>query len=196
MNEHLRKALQAAERQLDSKAADELIQEAAYDAIEQSILHRNTTSANQLLGALPRLMPRRRNARPCLAAYLERWGNLVYREATRGFEFRDLHDRGSWTENYKASIRNSIWTKMLTNDDANDPVVRDAAKEFRKLIDSLRKHDQSFIGHRQLLEKFENVLSEYGRTDEWARESKRVMNLFDESTRRKTMRATKYAKGS
>jgi len=169
------------------------IRAAAVDAVQQSIVNGNATSANQLLG-LVHLFTKRRDAKVSLIAYLEKWGNIYRRKGTDDLRFHKREPAASWTKEYEALVVQDDWTEATTSSDR--PRVRDAEDELRKLVNSLKKVESDHLVHPELLAKVDEAILAYGRSDLSDRERERVRGktLFDISIRRKTMRAGKYAK--
>lgn len=173
-----------------------MIRESALQAIRQSVCHGNVTAANQLLKILPSIT-RSTNAKRALIEYLEKWGRLHFYHSRGEFGYAKKRDEVSWTDEYEAQVMADSWSVYVKpSDNANSQVV-DADKEFRKVLDRLKRiasDPARTVLHSALMSKVQEVLYAYGRSDEWTREEQRGRTLFDQSVARKTTRASKFAK--
>lgn len=176
---------------------ESMLRASALYAIQQSVCHGNTTAANQLLKSFP-LVTRRPNAKPALIAYLEKWGRLAFDRSRDEFGYPKKHKEVIWSGEYETQVVSDSWTNYLKPTEEANSVVVDADKEFRKVLDRLKRiaaDPTKTVLHSILVSKVQEVLYAYGRSDEWEREVKHARTLFDRSVARKTTSATKYAKG-
>jgi hypothetical protein len=170
--------------------------ESVIRALKISISDGNTGPANYVLKLLP-LVTKKAGAQEALIKYFETWGNLYFNKSSVTLKHSQRHVP-PWSNNYEAQIRASAWEKLIDSPPRSSPSVIDADKEFRGILSRLQRISQDSkrtILHPALLSKVQEVLLAYGRTDEWTIEDKRGRTLFDESVKRTTTRASKYAKG-
>ncbi len=109
------------------------------------------------------------------------------------------HKEVIWSGEYETQVVSDSWTNYLKPTEEANSVVVDADKEFRKVLDRLKRiaaDPTKTVLHSILVSKIQEVLYAYGRSDEWEREDKHTRTLFDRSVARKTTSATKYAKGA
>lgn len=175
---------------------ESMLRASALYAIRQSVCHGNTTAANQLLKSLP-LVTRSPNAKQALIDYMEKWGRLSF-DRSRG-EFGYPKKEVSWSDEYEAQVMSDSWTNYKESPGRPNSVVLDADKEFRKVLDRLKRASSDptkTVLHSVLVSKVQEVLYAYGRSDERTREELRGRTLFDQSAARKTTRASKFAKGT
>lgn len=171
-----------------------LFQESVILAIRRSICDGNSGPANLLLKLLP-LVTKKSGAKEALIRHFETWGKLYFNK-THGTLNHSKIAR-TWTSEYEAQVKASSWEDSI--EAAPGPSVFDADKEFRKVLERLKRVSEDpdkTILHASLLTKIQEVLYAYGRTDEWTREVQQGRTLFDQSVKRATTRATKYAKGT
>lgn len=173
-----------------------LIQAAAVEAIQQSFLG-NTTPANLLIKMLPEVGQRSPGARKSLIEYLVKWGNLRYSEQVGKFKFVGLLRPEEWTNSYEATVSKHRWDGTIEESSPKTQPIVDAEVEIRKVIDRLEKikdDPEREVVHPFLINKIRAILFEYGTSSKYEPEVKRGRTLFDESTKRQTMRASKHAK--
>lgn len=99
------------------------------------------------------------------------------------------------SDDYESACKSPYWEmgqkiKRKSN-------VYDADKEFRKVVERLRKVEEDpekVLLHSVLVSKVKELIYAYGRSDECTQEEKRGRTLFDQSTTMSTMRASKHAK--
>jgi hypothetical protein len=171
-----------------------LFQESIILAIRRSISDGNSEPANRLLKLLP-LVTKKSGAKEALIRHFETWGNLYFNKTLGTFKHSKI--ARSWTGEYEAQVIASSWEDSI--EAAAGPSVFDADKEFRKVLERLKRVSEDpakTILHASLLTKVQEVLYAYGRTDEWIREEQQGRTLFDQSVKRATTRASKYAKGT
>ena len=156
----------------------------------------NSEPANRLL-KLPPLTTKKSGAREALIKYFETWGKLYFDSFRGTLNYSKKHIAHTWTSEYEAQVRANVWAELIES--LPDPSVFDADKEFRKVLDRLNRISEdstNTILHASLLSKVQEVLYAYGHTDEWTGEEKRNRTLFDQSVKRATTRASKYAKAA
>lgn len=177
---------------------ESMLQESAVYAIRQSVCHGSVTAANQLLKSLP-LVTRNANAKQALIEYLEKWGRLYFAHSGGGFGYSKQHNKVSWSDDHEAQVMSDSWTSYIKPPEKPDSEVLDADKEFRKVLDRLKRASSDptkTVLHSVLVSKVQEVLYAYGRSDECTREEQRGRTLFDQSVARKSTRASKFAKGT
>lgn len=175
---------------------DNLFQGLIVDAIQTSIISRNTGPANELLMALPRFN-KNESADEALIKYFETWGRLCYSEGKLKYA-RHLEDR-VWTDEYKAKVTKLPWTALIAKSTKPSNAVINAEKEFRVVLDRLLRASEDSsktIIHSLLVGKMQEALNSYGRSDEWMEQDKKYRTIFDQSVKTSTVSASKYAKGS
>jgi hypothetical protein len=183
---------------ISKERRESMFQDSAVYAIRQSVCHGDTTAANQLLKLLP-LVSRSANAKQALIEYLEKWGRLYFDHSRGEFGYTKKHNEVTWSDEYEAQAMSDSWTSYIKPSERLTSVVVDADKEFRKVLDRLKRISSDptkTVLHSMLVSKVQEVLYAYGRSDEWTREERRGGTLFDQSVARKTTRASKFAKGT
>lgn len=174
-----------------------LFQESAVLAIHQSF-RGNSNQANFLLKLIP-LVKMKLGAKKALIEYFERWGNLYFNESLGTLKISKKYNASAWTNEYESEVSANPWTKLIEATTRHPTTVYDADKEFRKVVERLRKISEDptkTLLHPILVSKAQEFLYAYGRTEEWTREDSKGRTLFDQSTMRSTMRASKFAKGT
>lgn len=171
-----------------------LFHESVILAVRRSICDGNSEPANRLLKLLP-LVTKKSGAKEALIRHFETWGKLHFSKALGTLKYSKI--ARTWTCEYEAQVTASSWEDSI--EAARGPSVFDADKEFRKVLERLKRvseDSEKTILHASLLTKVQEVLYAYGRTDEWTREVQQGRTLFDQSVKRATTRASKYAKGT
>jgi hypothetical protein len=172
-----------------------LFHESVILAIRRSICDGNSEPANRLLKLLP-LVTKKSGAKEALIRHFEMWGKLYFNK-TLGTLKHSKNIARTWTNEYENQVIASSWEDSI--EAAPGPSIFDADKEFRKVLERLKRVSEDpakTILHASLLTKVQEVLYAYGRTDEWTREEQQGRTLFDQSVKRATTRASKYAKGT
>jgi hypothetical protein len=173
-------------------------QESVVLAVRRSICDGNSEPANRLLQLLP-FITRKPGAKDALIEYFQTWGKLYFDTSAGVLKYAKKHNSRVWSDEYEIEVRASRWTDLIGASARQTKPILDADKEFRKVLDRLRRASEDptkTIFHASLLAKVQEVLYAYGRTDEWTREENRSRTLFDQSVRMSTTRATKFAKGT
>lgn len=141
-------------------AFDVEVQQAAYQCIGQSIVHRNSTPAADLYEAVgPHL-------KAVVLAYFERFGNLCWSKTEKKVIFFDVAKRTDlpaleWTETYAAKVAEFIWTKAKKEP---TPVsIYDVQEECDKFLERLMKAVKkgAELKHKALLERLSETFNRY-----------------------------------
>jgi len=172
-----------------------LFHESVIVAVRRSICDGNSEPANRLLKLLP-LVTKKSGAKEALIRHFETWGKFHFHKSL-GVLKHSKNITRTWTSEYEAQVIASSWEDLI--EATPGPSVFDADKEFRKVLERLKrvsKDSAKTILHASLLIKVQEVLYAYGRTEEWTREEQQGRTLFDQSVKRATTRASKYAKGT
>lgn len=182
---------------ISKERRESMFRQSAVYAIRQSVCHGNVTTANQLLKSLP-LVIKNANAKQAFIEYLEKWGRLYFAHSGGVFGYSKQHNEVIWSDDYQAQVMSDSWTNHIKPQKRLDSVVVDAGKEFRKVLDRLKRicsDPTKTVLHSALVSKVQEALNAYGMSDESTREEqKSKRTLFDQSVARKTMGASKYAK--
>lgn len=174
-----------------------IFQESVVLAIRQSF-HGNSDPANYLLKLLP-LVTRKHGSKKALIEYFERWGSLISNPTLGALKYSKKRNSVAWTSEYESEVKANHWTKLIGATATETATVYDADKEFRKVLDRLKKiaaDPTKTLCHDVLVSKVQDVLYAYGGTEDWVQEDKKQRTLFDRSTQGTTIRAGKFAKGS
>jgi len=145
-----------------AKKTEAEIQAVAVQCIAQSIVHRNSTPAQQLYDNLPRGM-----RHDSLVAYFTLFGNLAYSKEHKGIVFYDVEKLERkpalvWTDAYAAKVALFHWTNGTKK-----PVpanVFDAMAEVNKLLERLTKlasDTTKEVKHSDLVSKITAVVNAY-----------------------------------
>lgn len=177
-----------------------LFRNALVNAIHQSIVHNNVSVAQPLINLVPVVFGQSLN-KDALLEFLIHWGNFRYVRELDQLRLNKKFKPDHWTAEFEnrvkiAELKPSKSTKSELK--TAKTVVVDAEKEFRTTLERLLRaadDPEKTVSHRVLLKKVQEVIYSYGRSDDWEAENKRIHTLFDSSTRRSTIRATKYSKG-
>lgn len=177
-----------------------LFREALLNAIQQSIVHSNVSVAQPLIQLVPVIFGKS-ISKETLLEFLIQWGNFRYNKQTDRLLLNRKFKPGYWTPEVENQIRAAEIkpSKNPTSESKETkPSVVDAEKEFRVALDRvLRAIDdpEKTVLHPLLVKKVQEAIYSYGRSDAWDDENKRIRTLFDSSTQRSTVRASKYSKG-
>ncbi len=166
-------------------------------AISQSVQYNNCDVAKSLLKCLP-FVNKKAGAKDALIKFFETWGNLHYDKTHDLLRHKKRHKPEIWTPEHEQHLIALNWADAIEDTKATK-IVYDADDEFRTVLMRLKKvaeDPERILLHKVLLEKIEEAIYAYGRTDTKLNEEKRGRTLFDASTKMSTMRAGKYAKVS
>jgi hypothetical protein len=181
---------------IDASKKNDITQHLAAEAISYSILHGDITLANKLLESVknqPKIAKQ-------LIVYMESWGNLQHKPVQNAFGYLKKRDKSCWDAEIKTGLESNPWFKAFApKAPRNESTVVDADKEIRRLVERLlnvKTDSKKVLLHEALLTKVQDLILDYGRSDEKAKDDVRANTLFDKSTTRTTTRASIYAKGS
>ena len=176
---------------------DALVQEAAIDAIKSSIVHGDVTVAGRLVELFAALV-RRNESKQQLIDYLTTWGNFRQLEKDRLGDLRRFSQE-DWTADYAAKVSAHRWNDLEHPTTEVKKVTVDAEVEVRKLLRRLEKLSEdpsNEVKNMILVSKIRAPLFDLGSESLAEGHSTPSRVLFDESIARKTLHASKYAKGS
>ena len=177
---------------IDRIKKDGLIQHFTIEAIRASVLHGDINNANYLVTSTGI------SVKKCklLINYFEKWGNLKFNPRKNSLGYFKNHDKENWENLCKEILAaDPFFHEPKVND--LEPIV-DADAEFRRVVERLNKvknDPNRVLLHSVLLDKVNEAILGYGRSDEKEQGDRKGAALFDRSTTKTTLRATKYAKG-
>ncbi len=112
-----------------------LFHESVILAVRRSICDGNSETANRLLRLLP-LATKKPGAKEALIRHFETWGKLYFNKTLGALKYSKNVAR-SWTNEYEAQVIVSSWEDSI--EAAPGPSVFDADKEFRKVLERLKR---------------------------------------------------------
>jgi hypothetical protein len=182
---------------LPKEQKETMFQASVVLAIRQSF-YGNSDPANHLLKILPRVTSNR-GSKVVLITYFEKWGSLIFDAAQGILKITKKRNSVAWTNEYESEVKANPWGKPIGGPAKEAKTVYDADREFRIVVARLQKVNEDStktLLHAFLVSKVQELLFAYGRSEDWVREDKKGRTLFDQSTQRTTVSASKFAKGS
>lgn len=177
-----------------------LFREALVNAVQQSIVHGNVSVAQPLIRIIP-LIFGKSITQEMLIEFLIRWGNFRYDKQSDQLRLNKKFKPEYWTPELENQIKVAelkASKSTIHKGESTKSSVVDAEKEFRatleRMLRAIDDPDKSVL-HSLLVKKVQEVIYSYGRSDDWDKENRRIRTLFDSSTQRSTIRASKYSKG-
>jgi len=177
---------------IDRIKKDGLIQHFAIDAIKASVLHGDINNANYLLISTGISVKKSK----LLINYFEKWGNLKFNHRKNSLGYFKNHDKENWEDLCKEILAADPFFHEPKGNDL-EPIV-DVDAELRRVVERLNKvknDPNRVLLNSVLLDKVNEAILRYGRSDEKEQGNRQGAALFDRSTARTTLRASKYAKG-
>lgn len=184
---------------LSKERRESLFKESTIYAVQKSICHCDTGTANKLLKVLP-LVTRRSGAKQALVAFFEKWGKLYFDNSSRELRYSKKRNDLTWSAEYEAQVRADRWDNQIgqVQRKKQSGETVNAYEEFKKLLISLHRKSNdpaNTILHETLLKRVQSEVYLYGKANNLADEEKSGQTLFDQSVKASTMRASKFAKG-
>lgn len=140
------------------KLTNDAIQRAAVFAVWQSLEHRNSTPADNLLAAMP--AGTRRNS---LVLFFERFGNLAYMTTKKKMEFFDVENMTGvpQPEFDEKTLMTTPWSSMIKEADITS--AWDVKDQLDKLLSKLERaigHQTREVINADLIKRVREVMAE------------------------------------